>query len=192
MSKSRKGRTIILASASPRRREILENTGLRFKVDASDYEEDLSLPLPPRALARYLSQEKAKAIAGKYKNAIIIAADTFIVFKKHIFGKPHTAKEAERMLRTLNGKKHAVITGFTLLDTGNHRILSRSVVTQVYFKKMLLKEIRAYIRTGEPLDKAGGYAIQGLGAMIVKKIEGDYYNIVGLPLNALMNGLKRF
>lgn len=181
-----------MASASPRRREILEKAGLRFKVDASDYEEDLSLPLPPRDLARYLSQEKARAIAGKYKNALIIAADTFIVFKKHIFGKPHTVKEAERMLRTLNGKKHAVITGFTILDTGNHSILSRSVVTQVYFKKMTLKEIRAYIKSGEPLDKAGGYAIQGLGAMFVKKIEGDYYNVVGLPLNALMDGLKRF
>jgi len=188
----REGKTIILASASPRRREILEKTGLRFNVDASDYEEDLGLDLPPRTLARYLSQEKARAIAGKYKNAIIIAADTFIVFKRHIFGKPHTETEAERMLKILIGKQHSVITGFTILNTSNHRRLSRSVETKVYFKRMTMKEIGAYVKTGEPLDKAGGYAIQGVGAMIVKKIEGDYYNVMGLPLNALMEGLKRF
>ncbi len=196
MYKIQKGKTIILASASPRRSEILEKTGLRFKVDASDYEEDLGLDLPPRTLARYLSQEKARAIAGKYKNAIIIAADTFIVFERHIFGKPHTEKEAKRMLKILNGKRHSVITGFTILNTGlntgDQRKLSRSVGTKVYFKRMTMKEIGAYIRTGEPLDKAGGYAIQGKGAMIVKKIEGDYYNVMGLPLNALMEGLKKF
>ncbi|MDZ4384279.1 MAG: Maf family protein [Nitrospirota bacterium] len=196
MYKIQKGKTIILASASPRRREILEKTGLRFKVDASDYEEDLGLDLTPRTLARYLSQEKARAIAWKYKNAIIIAADTFIVFKKEIFGKPHTAKEARRMLKILNGQRHSVITGFTILNTGlntgDQRRLSRSVETKVYFKRMTMKEIGAYVKTGEPLDKAGGYAIQGVGAMIVKKIEGDYYNVMGLPLNALMEGLKRF
>ena len=188
----REGKTIILASASPRRREILEKTGLKFKVDASDYEEDLGLDLPPRTLARYLSQEKARAIAGKYKNAIIIAADTFIVFKRNIFGKPHTEREAKRMLKILNGRRHSVITGFTILNAGDQRRLSRSVETKVYFKRMTMKEIGAYIKTGEPLDKAGGYAIQGLGAMIVKRIEGDYYNVMGLPLNALMEGLKRF
>ena len=191
-SSIREGKRIILASASPRRREILEKTGLKFKVDASDYEEDLDLDLPPRTLARYLSQEKARAIAGKYKNAIIIAADTFIVFKRNIFGKPHTEREAKRMLKTLNGRRHSVITGFTILNTGDHRRLSRSVETKVYFKRMMMKEIGAYVKTGEPLDKAGGYAIQGLGAMIVKRIEGDYYNVMGLPLNALMEGLKRF
>ena len=191
-SSIREGKRIILASASPRRREILEKTGLKFKVDASDYEEDLGLDLPPRTLARYLSQEKARAIAGKYKNAIILAADTFIVFQGKIFGKPHTAKEAKRMLKILNGRRHSVITGFTILNAGDHRRLSRSVETKVYFKRMMMKEIGAYVKTGEPLDKAGGYAIQGLGAMIVKKIEGDYYNVMGLPLNALMEGLKRF
>jgi septum formation protein len=101
-------------------------------------------------------------------------------------------REAKRMLKTLNGRRHSVITGFTILNTGDHRRLSRSVETKVYFKRMMMKEIGAYVKTEEPLDKAGGYAIQGLGAMIVKRIEGDYYNVMGLPLNALMEGLKRF
>lgn len=186
------GKTIILASASPRRKEILEKTGLKFNVDASDYEEDIDSGLPPRTLARFLSQEKARAVAGKYPNAIIIAADTFIVFKKKIFGKPHTPREARRMLKALNGKCHFVITGFTIIDTENNWRLSRSVETRVYFKKMTTREIEAYVKSGEPLDKAGAYAIQGLGATIIRKIEGDYFNVMGLPLNALMEGLKRF
>lgn len=186
------GKKIILASASPRRKEILEKTGLKFTVDVSDYEEDLDSEFPPRTLARFLSQEKAMAVAGKYPNAIIIAADTFIVFKKKIFGKPHTPGEARRMLKALNGERHSVITGFTIIDTENKRRLSRSVETRVYFKKMTMKEIEAYVKSGEPLDKAGAYAIQGLGATMVRKIEGDYFNVMGLPLNALMEGLKRF
>lgn len=183
---------IILASASPRRKEILEITGLKFKVCVSDYEEDLALPLRPRELARFLSRKKAEAVSAKYKNAVIIAADTFIVFKDSLLGKPHTDKEAEKMLTMLNGKAHAVITGFTILDTGTGRKVSRSVETKVYFKQLSKEEIRAYVRSKEPLDKAGAYAIQGLGAVFIEKIEGDYFNVVGLPLCALMDSLKKF
>ncbi|MBI5664301.1 MAG: septum formation inhibitor Maf [Nitrospirae bacterium] len=185
-------RKIVLASASPRRKEILGITGLKFTVCVSDYEEDLDLPLKPRELARLLSSKKAEAVAHKYKNAIIIAADTFIAYKDRLLGKPHTGKEAESMLRLLNGKAHAVITGFTILDTGSGKKLSRSVETKVYFKRLSLEEIRAYVRSKEPLDKAGAYAIQGLGAVFVEKIEGDFFNVVGLPLCALAEGLKRF
>jgi septum formation protein len=183
---------IILASASPRRKEILRMTGLKFSVFASDYEEDLNLKLRPRALARFLSRKKAESVAHKYKNAIIITADTFIAFKNRILGKPRNAKEAGQMLRILSGKSHSVITGFTIMDTASGKILSRSVKTEVYFKKLGRQEINAYVKSGEPLDKAGAYAIQGLGAVFIEKIEGDFFNVVGLPLCALTASLKEF
>jgi septum formation protein len=183
---------IILASASPRRKEILRITGLRFAVCASVYKEEITLPLTPRKLARHLSRKKAEAVAHKYKNAIIIAADTFIVFKNRLLGKPRTDKEAETMLRMLAGKAHSVITGFTIIDTGSNKILSRSVETKVYFKKSGREEITAYVRSKEPLDKAGAYAIQGLGAVLIEKIDGDFFNVMGLPLCALTESLKKF
>lgn len=185
-------RKIILASASPRRAEILRMTGLKFDTAVSDYKEDLNLPLNPRALARFLSRKKSEAVAHKYRNAIIITADTFIVLNKKLLGKPHTCKEAEKMLRMLNGKAHSVITGFTIMDTGSGKVLSRSMETKVYFKKLDAVEIKAYVKTGEPLDKAGAYAIQGLGAVFIEKIDGDFFNVVGLPLCALTESLKKF
>ncbi|MBI4849000.1 MAG: septum formation inhibitor Maf [Nitrospirae bacterium] len=185
-------RKIVLASASPRRKEILKLTGLKFSVRASDYEEDLDLLFKPRELARHLSRKKAEAVANKYSNAIIIAADTFIVFKNKLLGKPHTEKEAGKMLRRLNGKAHSVITGFTIMDTGSDKILSRSVETKVYFKKLSAEDIRIYVKSKEPLDKAGAYAIQGRGSVFIEKIEGDFFNVMGLPLSALTGGLKKF
>jgi septum formation protein len=183
---------IILASASPRRRELLALTGLKFSVDPGDYEEDMSTPLDPHRLGRFLSLEKAKSVAARHRDALIIAADTFIVFKGGLLGKPHTGREARRMLLLLNGKRHSVITGFTILDTASGKRLSRSVETTVFFRNLTEKEIDAYVRSGEPLDKAGGYAIQGLGAVIVRKIEGDYFNVIGLPLSALTEDLRKF
>jgi septum formation protein len=183
---------IILASESPRRQEILKLTGLKFSVSASAYEEDLDLPLRPRELARYLSRKKAEAVANKYSNAIIIAADTFIVFKDRLLGKPRNDKDAGKMLRMLNGKSHSVITGFTIIDTGSNKTLSRSVSTMVYFKKLGRKDISSYVRTKEPMDKAGAYAIQGLGAMFIDKIKGDFFNVMGLPLCALIESLRKF
>ena len=147
--------------------------------------------MPARRLARYLSCEKAKAVAEKYKNAIIIAADTIISLDDKVFGKPHTNSEAIKMLNILNGWAHDVITGFTIMDTGEGKSVSRSVVTKVYFRKMTMREIEAYVRTGEPLDKAGAYAIQGIGAAMLKKIEGDYNNVVGLPVDAVMKELRK-
>ncbi|HEX8949414.1 MAG TPA: Maf family protein, partial [Dissulfurispiraceae bacterium] len=178
--------------ASPRRKELLEGTGLKFEVDASDYEEDMSVRMEPHKLARFLSREKAKAIAERHKNALIIAADTFIVFKGRLLGKPHTGKEATKMLEMLSSKSHSVITGYTVLDTGTKKVVTGSEETKVYFKRLSEKEIRNYVRTKEPLDKAGAYAIQGLGAVIVERIEGDFFNVVGLPLSALVESLKKF
>lgn len=183
---------IILASASPRRKELLEKIGLKFKVEPSDYEEEIKSGLEPHELVRQISIKKAKLVAARHKDAIIIAADTIGVIGNKILNKPHTENEARKMLKEISGKPHSVITGFTILDTATNKILSRTVNTRVYIKKLTKQEIDAYVKTGEPLDKAGAYAIQGLGAVIVERIEGDYYNVMGLPLNTLTEALKEF
>lgn len=183
---------IILASASPRRKELLEKIGLKFEVEPSDYAEDMRSGLSPAELARAISLEKARVVASKHKNTVVIAADTFIVFRGKIMGKPGTEAEARRMLMMLRGKPHSVITGFTILDTDRNRVLTKSVETVVHIKNLTSEEIDAYVKSGEPLDKAGAYAIQGLGSVIVERIEGDYFNVIGLPLSALAEGLKEF
>jgi len=185
-------KTIILASASPRRKELLENIGLRFKVEPSNYEEDIHSRLEPHELAQKLSFKKAEAVASKHKNAIVIAADTFIVFGGRILGKPHTEKEAREMLEAISGESHSVITGFSIIDTGKNKRLSKSVETKIYIRKLTSAEIDAYVKSKEPLDKAGAYAIQGLGAVFVERIEGDYFNVIGLPLSTLTEALKEF
>ena len=189
-------KTIILASASPRRKELLEKINLKFEVDASDCEENinpwLEPRLKPREIVRQLSIKKAKSVAARHKNAIIIAADTIGVEGDRLLGKPHTKNEASKMLYAISGKSHLVITGFSILDTTTNKIVTGTVDTRVYIKKLTDEEIDAYVKTGEPMDKAGAYAIQGMGAVIVEKIEGDYYNVMGLPLNALTEALKEF
>ncbi|MFH0768115.1 MAG: nucleoside triphosphate pyrophosphatase [Chloroflexota bacterium] len=183
---------IILASASPRRKELLEKIGLRFEVEPSNYVEDMRSEAEPHELAKKVSLEKAKVVASKHNDAIVIAADTFGVFRGKILGKPNTEVEAKRMLQTINGKSHLVITGFTIIDTKKNKALSRAVETKVYIRRLTTSEIDAYVESKEPLDKAGGYAIQGLGSVIVEKIEGDYFNVMGLPLSALTESLKEF
>jgi septum formation protein len=183
---------IILASASPRRRDLLQLTGLPFKVDPVNCQENMNARVSPRRLSRVLSEKKACIAAGKYRDAIVIAADTFVVLGDKIMGKPQTPASARAMLAALSGKVHTVITGFTIIDTRTGKRISRSVETKVYFDKLTVKEIKAYVRTGEPLDKAGAYAIQGLGSIFIRRIEGDYFNVIGLPLNALKSCLTQF
>ncbi|MBI4304122.1 MAG: septum formation inhibitor Maf [Chloroflexi bacterium] len=185
-------KTIILASASPRRRELLAKIGLKFEVEPSNDEEELTSALEPDALAKSLSLKKAALVAKNHRNALVIAADTFVVLEGQILGKPKTESDARKMLAAISGKQHSVITGFTIIDTGSNKVLSRSVATRVHIRKLTAKEIDAYVKTKEPLDKAGAYAIQGLGSVIVEKIEGDYFNVVGLPLSALAEALKEF
>jgi septum formation protein len=185
-------RRIILASASPRRKELLEKLGLKFEVDASNCEEEIDPVLGPDELVRRISITKAKAVAQRHQDAVIIAADTIGVIGKKLLGKPHTADEAGKMLAKISGKSHEVITGFTILDTVTNKIMTGTVSTKVYIKKLTQQEIAAYVQTGEPLDKAGAYGIQGRGAVIVEKIEGDYYNVMGLPLSALTEALIEF
>jgi septum formation protein len=185
-------RKIILASESPRRKELLKKPGLKFTVDPSGYEETKQQPAVPRELAMRTSIEKARIVSARHRNTIVIGADTFGVLKNEIIGKPHSLEEARKMLEKLNGRSHSVITGFTIIDSASGKTLSDSVETTVYIRKLTAAEIDSYIQTGEPLDKAGGYAIQGLGAFIVERIEGDFYNVVGLPLSALSIALEEF
>jgi septum formation protein len=185
-------RKIVLASASPRRKELLEKIGLDCSVDPSDFREDLRPDLKPEGLVKYLSIGKASSVALKHPDAIVIAADTIGVLRGKIIGKPHTEEEARRMLLMLSGKSHRVITGFTIIDSASQKSITRIVETRVYIKQLSPLEIFSYVQTGEPLDKAGAYAIQGLGAVIVRKIVGDYYNVMGLPLNSLVESLKEF
>jgi septum formation protein len=183
---------IVLASASLRRKELLEQIGLRPDVEPTDYDEETASDSEPHGMARELSLGKARTAARKHRSALIIAADTFVVIDDRILGKPHTNAEAREMLRALNGRTHSVITGFTVLNIESGKVLTRSVETRVCMRRSTLKEIDSYVRTKEPLGKAGGYAIQGRGAVLVERIEGDYSNVVGLPLSALAEGLKEF
>lgn len=185
-------KTIVLASSSPRRKELLEKTGLKFIVDSAGGGESLDSKLAPRELAKYLSGEKARAAAIKYPSSLIIAADTFGVLGGKLLGKPADERQAVEMLKMMSGRKHTVITGFTVLDASSGRSVTEVVETGVQFHALSEDEINAYVRSGEPLDKAGAYAIQGLGALLVDKIDGDYYNVVGLPLAALAKALKKF
>jgi septum formation protein len=183
---------IILASASPRRKELLEQIGLHFDVEPSYCQEKDNDQQKPLELAELLSLRKAKAVGNKNADAIIIAADTFVVLGEQIIGKPNSLAEAKEILTELNGRSHSVITGFTIMDTINGKIVSQSVETKVYIKSLSLEEIDAYIETQESMGKAGAYAIQGLGAAIIDRIEGDYFNVMGLPVDAVVNALKEF
>jgi len=183
---------IILASGSPRRKALLEQVGLDFIVETRTQEEALDANMDPQTLACRISLQKANSVAGFYPDAVIIAADTFGVIDGKIIGKPHSPEEAVEMLTLLSGRSHSVITGYTVRDTGTGKTVSRSVETLVYVKSLTSSEIEAYVKSGEPLDKAGAYAIQGLGALLIEKIEGDYFNVMGLPLFSLAATLKEF
>lgn len=185
-------KTIVLASSSPRRKELLEKTGLKFKIIPSSLNEKIEQNLTPAKLVKSLSLQKAKDVAKKEKNAIIIAADTMVFLGDEIIGKPKDKTHAKQILKRLSGKSHFIITGFTIINSLDNMTIIKSVKTTVYMKKMTDKEIDDYIKTEEPLDKAGAYGIQGLGGKFIEKIKGDYFNVVGLPLPALLKSLKKF
>jgi septum formation protein len=185
-------RKIILASSSPRRKELLEKTGLQFVVDPGDYEEDMTMKLKPIELAKTLSRGKAESVAKRHKDAIIIGADTFIAYKNEVMGKPHTPVRAIARLKQLSGKAHSVITGFTIIDTKTGKSISRAIESKVKLRKMTPREIAAYVKTGEPLERAAGYAIQELGSVFIEKVDGDFFSVIGLPVYELVKELKRF
>lgn len=181
---------IVLASQSPRRREIMEQVGLRFIVHPADVDEmmDKSLPIP-QAIER-LALSKALNVAKLYPNNIVIGADTLVCLNKQVLGKPQDEQGAREMLRLLSGQTHQVITGVAICADGKEECFHS--VSDVTFYPLSDEEITAYINSKEPFDKAGSYGIQGKGAVFVAKIVGDYYNIVGLPIAKLMQRLKAY
>ena len=180
---------IILASQSPRRRELLERMGVEFRVVTPDIDEHMERELPPDELVRRISVEKARAVAAQTgPDAIVIAADTVVALDGAVLGKPADELEAFKMLSTLSGCRHQVYTGLTVLRGEEMHTVSEE--TAVTFRELSEKEITNYIRTGEPMDKAGAYGIQGYGALLVEGIQGDYYNVMGLPVCRLGGLLK--
>lgn len=215
---------IILASSSPRRKELLELVGIPFNIHPSDVIEKMDDDLEPSQIVEQLALQKAKDVAKYYDEEIIIGADTIVVFQDQILGKPMNEEDAFRILKQLQGNPHLVYSGIALIDskTGRsqtdhqerysdtmylgdscqYRVLSESPngkpqiflghsVSKVTFRPMNDEEIKAYIKTGEPLDKAGAYGVQGLGALFIEKIEGDFYSVMGLPLNLLYQMLLK-
>ena len=171
---------IVLASGSPRRRELLKSLGLEFEVYKPDVDESIIDGESPSELCERLSRLKAQAGAEKFPDALVIAADTIVVIDDLILGKPKDRDDAFNMLKRLQGKWHEVITGITVCM--KQKILSHDEHTRVKFRELSDSEIRAYVSTGECDDKAGAYAVQGYGSLLVERIEGDYFNVVGLPL----------
>ncbi len=181
---------IILASASPRRKEILQNLGLEFEVITSSAEEKVPDGLPPHIIVQELAMLKGADVAAKTKNALVISADTIVWLDGKMLGKPKDAEDAKYMLKMLSGNVHEVYTGVCVTHSGSGKSVSEYEMTKVYFRKLSGGEIERYIATGEPLDKAGAYGIQGKGCLLVEKIEGDYLNVVGLPAVSLAKILR--
>ena len=186
---------IILASASPRRKEILTLVGLMFDVVVSDCDENISY-VSPEDMVKKLSCRKAENVAEKLKGEkephLVIGSDTVVYFQGKILGKPKDKDDAFRMLKELSGQTHVVYTGVTVIDTASGRIDTFCEATKVEFYPVSDEEIKNYIATGDPLDKAGSYGVQGLGAFLVKRIEGDYFTVVGLPVAHLLQLLRTY
>lgn len=183
---------IILASGSPRRRELMSQIGLQFTVMPSHVEEVIRYTSPDQ-IVEDLSRQKAEDIAARWEpGTIVIGADTVVAIDGEILGKPHTVANAENMLSKLQGRTHQVYTGVTIMERaeGGNRSVTFSERTDVHVYPMTREEIHAYAVTGDPLDKAGAYGIQGAFAAYVQGITGDYYNVVGLPIGHLYQELK--
>ena len=186
-------RQIILASASPRRRELLKQLiGNNFLVYASSYGESPCPGLSPADLLIKHSIEKARDVAKHFGSGLVISADTGVIFGDEIMGKPHSPERAEEMLKRLNGQKFKVLTGITVLDLDTRKEISELESTTVWMAKTSMEQILAYVKTGEPLDKAGAFGAQGKGAMLIERIDGDFFNVVGLPLFRLGKILEKF
>jgi septum formation protein len=192
--------TLVLASASPRRQELMRNAGIEFVVQPANIPEIRMLSESPKEFAERMAREKARAIwngagssnllqrAQKGGATIVLGADTVVAIEDQVLGKPRDSQDAVSMLRLISGRKHFVITGVCLLADAFEDV--RSETTPVYFSELSELEIRSYVDSGEPMDKAGAYAIQGLASRWISKIEGDYNNVVGLPVDLVLRMLR--
>ncbi len=180
---------IILASASPRRRELLELAGFDFEVITADIEEVADRSQTPQELVISLAEQKAAAVAHGREERIVIGADTVVVLDGIVLGKPKNEAEAKEMLRSLSGKSHEVFTGVSIIKHGKANNFFEK--TKVKFCELSDEQIIAYVESGEPMDKAGAYGIQGKGCVFVEGIEGDYFNVVGFPISRFCRELKR-
>ncbi|WP_295071923.1 nucleoside triphosphate pyrophosphatase [Ruminococcus sp.] len=180
---------IILASASPRRRELMKYITEDFEAVSTDCDETLPDDISPMAASEYLAVLKAKAAAEKYPDCTVIGCDTTVICEGEILGKPKDKAQCIADISKLSGRTHQVVTGCCIISGGN--INSFSEVTDVTFRKLTAAEIEAYADTDEPYDKAGGYGIQGKGSALISHIDGDFFNVVGLPVGRLFNELKK-
>ncbi|UXD86395.1 Maf family protein [Thalassolituus hydrocarboniclasticus] len=181
---------LILASASPRRRELLQQIGVKFRIEVADIDETPLSAEHPAAYVARLALGKAQKIAAENPGCVVLGSDTTVVLDDEILGKPENADDAARMLAALAGRRHQVMTAVALVKDDQQRV--QTVITNVHFAPLSAAQISAYVATGEPADKAGAYGIQGLGAVLVDAIEGSYSNVVGLPLTETAAMLQQF
>src|SRR3989344_6149526 len=184
-------RKIILASISPRRKFLMKKLGLKFKVAESGYREHHHKHLSPKTLVKFLALGKARKAALKYSNAIIIAADTLVEFRGMVLGKPKNRKDAKRTLLMLSGKTNYVLTSMAVIDASRNKIFSVVGKTKIVFKKLSKKIIDDYIKTGEPMDRAGAYALDASGIKFAQKVIGDMDSAIGLPVRDLRKILRK-
>ncbi|MBW1987916.1 MAG: septum formation protein Maf [Deltaproteobacteria bacterium] len=180
---------LILASGSPRRKRLLEQAGITFSVLAPKASEETGPGMDPEQAAMELAARKAAAVAVDHPESWVLGADTMVVLGKDILGKPLDEDDAKRMITLLSGRTHRVITGYCLQCLARGRTITEAVTTRVTFRKLFPGEIEWYVSTGKAMDKAGAYGIQGPGAFMVKRLEGSYTNVVGLPLGEVVERL---
>lgn len=184
---------IILASASARRQELLKRITEEFTITVSDFDEDsVTFDGNLESYVQDIAFGKAEKVASKLKDGIVIGCDTIVTFEGRILGKPKDEEEAEKMLKDLSGKVHKVYSGLAIINIGTDEIIKDFEMTEVEFDDLEDDLIKKYVKSGDPMDKAGAYGIQGFAGIFVKKINGDYYSVVGLPLNKLYKLLNKY
>lgn len=184
-------RRIILASRSPRRKKLLEQIGLEFEICDSNFDEDSIKITDPVGLVKLLALKKAEAVAVNYDDAIIIGADSVVIFNGAALGKPRDEADAKRILRELSGQENKGITGYAIIDTKNKIVINSHSEATVKFRNLSDEEIDEYIATGEPLDMAGAYGLMDKGAVLMESVRGNFYSIVGLPISEVYVELRK-